>query len=83
MGSIMLRTNEVQDQQIEILKDYLNKKTSSGAILEAAMDYRAVCKERDELERQLTIACYEIREIKAAISKYQQSQLALFDLAKE
>ncbi|HHR6469861.1 TPA: hypothetical protein ACS8CE_003476 [Providencia alcalifaciens] len=83
MGSIMLRTNEEQDIQIEELKDYLNKKTSSGAILEAATDYKAVCKQKDELERQLAIACYEIREMKAAISKYQQSQLALFAFSKE
>lgn len=83
MGSIMLRTNEEQDIQIEELKSYLNKKTSSGAILEAATDYKAVCKEKDELERELASTRYEIREMKAAISKYQQSQLALFELVKE
>lgn len=83
MGSIMLRTNEEQDIQIEELKGYLNKKTSSGAIMDAAMDYKAVCKEKDELERELASARYEIREMKAAISRYQQSQLALFELAKE
>ncbi|HFT6957202.1 TPA: hypothetical protein ACGRPM_003669 [Proteus mirabilis] len=82
MGSIMLRTNEEQDIQIKELKSYLNKKTSSGAILEAATDYKAVCKEKDELERQLANARYEIQEIKAAISKYQQSQHVLFDFGK-
>ncbi|WP_323086624.1 hypothetical protein [Providencia alcalifaciens] len=83
MGSIMLRTNDEQDQQIEQLKDRLKIKTASAAILNVVAGHETLCEEKRILEMELASTRYQLDEMKKAIQSFQRSQVNLFKLAEE
>lgn len=79
MATLTLRTKPKEDEQIEELKLFLNIKTSSAAIIEAATDYKALSEEKDSLKHQLAKKTRELEEVKQLIKQYKNAQQSLFD----
>ncbi|MDG4698842.1 hypothetical protein P7V44_21700 [Providencia sp. CRE-3FA-0001] len=80
MATLTLRTKPKEDEQIEELKLFLNIKTASAAIIEAATDYKALSEEKDRLKQQLAEKARELEEVKQLIKQYRNAQQNLFDV---
>ncbi|HEK2843854.1 TPA: hypothetical protein SMT83_003451 [Proteus mirabilis] len=78
MTTLTLRTDPVQDEKIKELKTFLSVKTSSSAIIYAAINYCSLVDKNEHLAAELSKKNQELEELKSCIQEFKNSQMKLF-----